>query len=276
MRPVSHSEVDCFRRCEREWQHRYLDKREGLVPSESLARGKRVHAWLAAWWSKSLTEVELLASERAMCMGYSARYERPHLTHVEVSKPFRATIGGVDVVGELDVHGWDGEDEIIVEHKTTTRDIAPGSQYWRERIHCDPQVSTYLDAFPRAKVLYDVLRVPALRQLGETKTRKAPESDEAFIARILEDMAERPEHYFQRVYMVRLEQEHEDNVRDLEMVAESMARCTKYTIATARNPRSCFQYGRECDFFGVCWMGRDITALPVRDESHRERLENSI
>jgi hypothetical protein len=266
--PLTNSEVTCFQRCEREWQHRYLDRRTGQSDQESLSRGKRIHRELAAWWSGAKTEGEIPPIETAMMIGYAARYVRPNLRDIRVNVPFRAQIGGVDVVGECDAVGVDEDGRtVVVEHKTTSQNISPGSQYWRERIHCDTQVSTYLAAFPGATVLYDVLHTPGLKPLPANSKRPMTESNEEYIDRILADMQSEPEKYFQRAYIVRLEAEHEAFADD---VATIHGRMNDSRRPPPRNPRSCFTYGRACDFFDVCYGGKAITDMPIVERNHSE------
>lgn len=274
MRPITNSERACFQTCERLWQYTYLERREPLVPAETLNRGKRTHVSLASWWSSGGQEMRADAqppAEQAMLIGYAARWQRPHLHNVQVNVPFRVAIGGVDVVGELDAMGTDDEGRtVIVEHKTTTSDIDPGSLWWREKVTTDPQPSTYLAAFPGATVLYDVLRVPSLRQYQAGKTRKVAETDSEYIARVLEDMSESPGKYFQRATVVRLEEEHRAHASDLSRTWVRM-NGSSYN-ATPRNPRACFTYGRQCDFFAACWEGRSIESYPHREKNHSEEV----
>jgi len=275
MTPVTNSELACFQRCEREWQHRYLDHREGLQLAETLSRGKRMHAALAGWWiNGGLYEGhDYPAIERAMLLGYHARYDRPHLRDVRVNVPFRTTIGGVEMVGECDAVGIDPStgDAVVVEHKTTSHDVTPGSAWWRERVHCDSQPSTYLAAFPGATVCYDVLHVPAMKPLPANSKRKEPEGDEEYIARVLADMADKPEKYFQRAVVVRLDSEREAFDVDVDLVRTKMTEAADLEL-TPRNPRACFQYGRACDFLEVCWQGRSLESLPLVEKNHSEEM----
>jgi hypothetical protein len=272
---LTNSEVSTFQRCSREWQHRYIDHRTGPEPSDAQSRGTRIHQALAHWWTVDGRAVgDLQPIERAMVLGYAARYQRPHLEQVRVNVPFRVELpgAGVTMVGSLDVLGVDPTSErtVIVEHKSTSQDITPGSSYWSERIHCDSQVSTYLLAFPDAFVTYDALKVPGMRPLAANSRRKEPESDDEYVTRVLDDMSETPEKYFQRAAIVRLADEHESFVNDLTIVAESM-----HPGAHPRNPRGCFAYGRRCDFFGVCWQGQRLESLPLVEKNHTEEMADA-
>lgn len=269
---LTNSEIACFQRCQREWSHRYVERRTG-PSTDAQSRGTRIHAWLSAWWSRSPIEAAidtLEPVEFAMVQGYHARYGQPHLRDIEVNVPISVELhrAGVTLVGELDAIGTDERgNTILVEHKSTTQDISPGSQYWSERVSCDPQVSTYLRAFPRAVVLYDVLRVPALRPLEANTRRKIPETDEEYVQRCLAAMAEKPDYYFQRGTIVRLEHETEAFERDVEIIAESM-----HPGPQARNPKACFSFGKRCDFFGVCWSGESLDTLQQVEKNHSEQV----
>ena len=290
--PVTNSEIECFQRCERLWEHTYLDRRQRLIPAESLNRGTRVHAFLAQWWTGSyLMHEGVTLQERALLAGYSAWYKSPNLRDVRVNVPIRATIGGVDIVSELDAIGIDPGSgrTVIVDHKSTTRDILPGSQYWRERAHCDPQVSTYSAWQADAIVILDVLHMPDLETLKATpeenrkytratKTepsriyanqRDRDETDDEYMTRALADMALRPDRYFQRAYVPRLDADRRAFAED---VADVSSRMMAARGATPRNPRACFAYRRQCDFFEVCWQGVNIEAYPQAEKNHSEEV----
>jgi hypothetical protein len=264
---VSHSEMTTFRRCPREWHWRYRERLEPLIPAEALVRGRKVHEALAHWWNRAHSspprlldlEGEMGAADRAMLRGYSAFYaDGPTLSAVQVEQPFRVELEGVSVVGEVDAIGEKPNNEraqVIVEHKTTSSDIAPGSSYWRSVVTTAMQPSIYLLAFPGATVLWDALRKPALRKLEANSKRKEPETDAEYEARCVEAMAAEPEKYFQRCVVVRLEQEQLATIEDIAATAEAMGRAPPMP---ARNPDACHSFGRACDFFGMCWEGRSV------------------
>lgn len=270
---LTNSEIQAYQRCPAEWKMRYLDHRTG-PSTDSQSRGTRIHTWLSSWWTSpggfANEWLPLEPVERAMTRGYGFRYEFPHLRNVEVNVPISVELrhAGVTLVGELDAIGTDERgNTILVEHKTTTHDISPGSQYWSERVSCDPQVSTYLRAFPRAVVLYDVLRVPALRPLEANTRREVAETDDEYVERCLAAMSEKPDYYFQRANIVRLEHESDAFEKDVEIIAESM-----HPGPQARNPKSCFSFGQRCDFFGVCWSGESLDTLQQVEKNHSEQV----
>ena len=164
---------------------------------------------------------------------------------------------------------------LVVEHKTSSEDIGPGSEYWR-RLRMDGQVSVYFTGaaslgYDVAGCLYDVLGKPGLRPATATpieerkytkakagepsrlyaNQRELDEHPQEFRARLLEHVAERPDRYFQRGDVVRLEAEMADAMLDVWQLATELGaadRAARYP----RNPGACSQYGRTCAFFDVC------------------------
>lgn len=255
MMQVSHSQLACFRRCPREHHYRYVDRVEPVTVAEVLTTGKAIHAAMGAWHRGEASEPWTMLEkplERALMRGYVSRWVNAPLQMLRTDVPFTVEIGGVQVVGELDgiARTSDGE-VVIVEHKTTSEDIAPGSAYWRRVIHVDAQVSTYLYAskvlgLGAERIVYDVARKPALRG-------KKSETDADLEVRALDDIAARPEHYYSRALVTRLEDDHRAHERDVSGVVRLML-----AGESCRNTDSCFKFGRECDFFSVCFEGGSI------------------
>lgn len=152
---------------------------------------------------------------------------------------------------------------VVVEHKTTSADITPGSPYWR-RLALDAQVSLYLGG--AGALLYDVIKKPSLRPLRATPVearrytkagtlyaaqREHDETPDAYEARLLADIAQHPDAYYQRGTVVRTEEEAREAGRDVWMAAR-MIRESRYLDAWPRNPSACDAYGRTCDYWPVC------------------------
>ena len=279
---VSHSELACYRACPRRHHLAYRERLAPLVPAESLTRGTGVHARLAAHWGGrhlpsfwSAAENELGPGDAALVDGYVRYYSPvvpPDSINVRVNVPFRVELSeDVTVVGECDAvytHGPSGR-TVVVEHKTTASDITPGSAYWAEKTVSNPQVSIYLLAFPGAFVLYDVLRKSSLRPLREGKPNA--ETDEEYYARCLEDIAKRPERYYQRANIFRNREELEESRRDVVQWAQR----SLLDATGPRNPDACFSFGRRCEYFDVCWHGlpiEDDKSLVRREKNHTEEV----
>ena len=160
------------------------------------------------------------------------------------------------------------------ERKTTSKDFAPGSDYWVQ-LYMDQQISLYVIAaralgYDVQTILYDVTRRPALRPLKATpeesrkytKTgalyaaqRDRDETPEEFAGRVAEDIASRPEHYFARIEIPRLEQDLEDCAAEVwqqQLALRAMQRGGGWY----RNPGACFEPYR-CNYVDIC-QNRDL------------------
>lgn len=258
MGPLHASEYRTYMRCPREHQLAYVSWRVPRERSEALTIGTEAHRFLEGWWRGDESPPEPSSPvARACCLGYAARWGRPtSYEWIRCELPWEETIGGVRCAGTFDVRcaerGGAGE-QVIVEHKTTSSDIAPGASYWREVTTSNVQVSMYLAAFPKAKVLYDVIRKPALKRLEANTRRAVPESDDEYVARMLAAMAEDPDRYFQRFTVVRLESEADAFFGDLRLVDER-----RRLPMQPRNPDACFSFGRRCGYYDVCWHGSSL------------------
>lgn len=221
------------------------------------------------------------ARATAMIVGYHERwiadmglYEvlkveaefRAPLVNPETGAPSRTWRRG----GKLDaiVRERVGGRVLIVEHKTSSEDIQPGSDYWAQ-LRMDGQVSGYffgaesLGWKPDA-CLYDVLGKPKLRPLGVSKKRATEETPEEYRDRCIEEIASAPATYYQRGEVVRLEAEVEEAAFDDWQTAQMLRDCERLD-RHPRNPGSCKQWNRRCAYFGVC------TGEASLDDPHRFR-----
>ena len=176
---------------------------------------------------------------------------------------------------------------LVVEHKTTSSDIGPGSAYWA-KLTLDTQVSAYLGAHEGVEgMLYDVIRKPSLRPYKATppadrkytkagalyaSQREADETPEEFAVRLRADISEDPNKYYQRGVVVRLPDEAAEAARDTWLVAGSIRESMRLN-AWPRNPGACDSYGRTCDYWSVC-AGQarldDNALFRTADSAHEE------
>jgi hypothetical protein len=151
---------------------------------------------------------------KALLSGHIWRYGADNLGFVAVEQAFeiplvnpdtgatsrKFTLGGkIDAIVKLP----DGR-LAVLEYKTAGEDIGFDSEYWL-RLRCDGQISQYVLAaralgYNVATVIYDVTRKPTIRL-------RQNETPELYGQRLLADLGERPDYYFQRREVPRLEDE---------------------------------------------------------------------
>lgn len=252
------------------------------------------------------------AAARALMVGYTARWgdaRDPSLVRgVEQrwAAPLIDPVSGiahpaVELRGKFDVLLRDG----FVEHKTTSSDITPGSDYWQRVSALDSQVSMYGMAARHVGAdgvcVYDVIRKPMIeparatpieaRKYTKEKVDKAgnivepsrlyaaqrehDESPEDYESRLLSDIESKPDAYYQRAEVVRLDKEREEHALDVWHTVRAMTE-THRARYYPRNTDSCFRFKRPCSYFEVC-SGRasldDDTLFRTAKSAHEE-LEN--
>lgn len=186
---------------------------------------------------------------------------------------------------------------VIWERKTSGEDITPGSPYW-VRLTLDPQISMYIElakslGFDVNSILYDVLYKPKLKPLLATPecdrkytqpTKKEPvprlyanqrtrdETPEEYGERVMDSIASAPDKHYQRRTIARLEHERLEAQADVWQTASAIRDARRLKVFP-RNPDSCFQYFRECDYYkacsGIASIG-DPLLFRRADRSHEE------
>lgn len=151
---------------------------------------------------------------RQLLAGHFWRYQSSPLEIIAVEQVFKTPLlnpgsghasrlflmaGKIDAIVRLP----DGR-LAVLEYKTAGEDIGPDADYWL-RLRCDPQISLYVLGaralgYDVATVLYDVTRKPTIRLRKE-------ETPEQYGVRLLADIGERPDYYFARREVPRLEDE---------------------------------------------------------------------
>lgn len=233
------------------------------------------------------TEMETVI---AMIRGYYHRYaadgilefiacEQPFelpITNPETGRPTPTykSAGKIDGIAKLP----DGR-IALVEHKTTSESVEQGSDYWG-RLLMDSQISRYVLAaraigFDVQTTVFDVVRKPAIRPKAITKADRAAathkgdyfglpltemcperETPKMFGARLLADLVERPEFYFARNEIARLDSDLEEFRREQWVLQQAIRESelkSHFWGASAfpRNTGACLTMGR-CPFFDTC------------------------
>lgn len=273
--PLTNSSVGAYMACPRRywWSYELGVRRE--KDGRALTIGKIYHAALEAINTGIAPEaaavlarhpdLEEVDREIAACMvaGWSWRWsEAPAFRRVLAAekvfefrpiKSKRFTVAGkIDVIGEM----TDGT-IAVGEYKTTVDDVSPGSDYWR-RLLIDRQISGYVLGaralgFPADRVLYDAARLPGIRP--RLLSRKggsdgARESMDQFSVRLMESIAEKPEFYFGRQEIPRLDSDLEEWRSDMAQAANMIGQSRK-AGRWPRNTDSCMRWGK-CPYFDPC------------------------
>lgn len=294
---LTESRLKCARACPRLHRIKYVLGYRPRQDADNLRFGTLIHKMLEAWWLMP-PEMRLAAAFDAipegtdpvdrvraeeMLRGYDARWsldaanyevlaveaqfdtELRNPTTGRASRTFR--LGGkVDVI----VRDLRDGRTLIVEHKTSSEQIGPGSEYWR-RLRMDGQVSVYFEGgrslgHDVQGCLYDILGKPKLSPHKATpmETRKYTqkgtiysgqrEEDEGlaeFRERIAKAIAEDPNRFYQRGEVVRLEEELEEARFDIWQTGQAIHDAETAGRAP-RNPDACVRYNRTCEYFDVC------------------------
>lgn len=315
-RLVTVSQLKTFRACPRLNLYQYVEGFRPVAEEAAPRFGQVMHHALEAWWLAPVNrlehalaaiaaEPELDAYERIraeiVMRGYDARWGAEPITVLAVEQEFEAAIvnpstgkesrtfvqgGKIDAVARL----ADGR-TVIVEHKTSSEDISPGSEYWR-RLSIDAQVSTYYAGarslgYDVEGCLYDVIGRPAHRPLAATPVesrkytkegrlyanqRDRDETPEEFGLRLAEAIAENPERYYARGPVVRLAEDEIEAAADTWQTTRAL-REAELADRWPRNPDACSRYGRTCAFFDVCTRSaslEDGTRFRKAERPHEE------
>lgn len=259
-----------------------------------------------------------LARAEEMLRGYSARWFEEPLEWLAVEVETDAPLLNPDtgaasrtflLGGKLDAiarHIPTG-DVLVVERKTSSEDLSPGSAYWK-RLTLASQLSTYMalakaSGYEPRKILYDVLGKPGIRPCGvpivedgarvvldangarvRTKDGKKwretadsaqgyvlqtrPETVDEFRIRLRDVIVEKVDELFRRADVVRLADDERDAAFDAWQTAENIREGRKAS-RFPRNSDACIRYGSPCTFLPVC--AREAS---LEDPTRYRRVEN--
>lgn len=158
------------------------------------------------------------------------------------------------------------EKNVLLETKTTTEEIEdPTAEYWK-RLGMDSQLSTYFigaaaNGWPIDRCIYDVIRKPTIRP-------KKNETPQQFYERLAQDIIERPNFYYARREIPRINSELERTLIDINLIADAI---TYYHRVKSfpRHTNSCKSVYGTCPYFKVC-----TNQISIHDPDHFVKLEN--
>lgn len=231
----------------------------------------------------------MLVTVEELLLGYTARWADVPLRTLAVERSFDVPLVNPEtghasrtfrMGGKFDAivatPSGHGERLHVFELKTTASDIEAGSLYWERVRALDTQVSIYIQGarasgYAVDDCIYSVIRKPGLKPLKATpeesrkytKTTKAEpvprlyasmrefdESPEEYRLRLRADISERPDRYYARATIVRLEADEREHAFDMWQSAR-MLREAELSGFAPRNPDACGSFGG-CEYLGVC------------------------
>ena len=290
--------------------HEALDQRaQGIDHQETVAWIRANYANVPGW----VQDLDAWEVERETCIalfrGYCWRWQNEQIQYrqsefafslpiinPQTGKPSRNFRKGGKIDKDVYADGRGG----IGEHKTTSDDIAPDSDYW-QRLRLDQQVSHYYLAAREIgvdvqTVLYDVIRKPNIEPLtipildGEGmkivhdadgnrvflkngKPRQAGNKKEGwtllskkqspaeFGERVLKDCYNRPDWYFARREIPRLESDIHEYEYELWQIQKVIALCQK-NHWWYKNTNACLK-PYKCPYLSCCTNGQyPLTEVP--------------
>jgi hypothetical protein len=187
------------------------------------------------------------------------------------------------MAGKMDLRAVDADGKIVlIDHKTTSEDIEdPMAAYWKQLV-IEGQANHYLllEWLNGRKVdyaIWDVVRKPTIspRQLTkaeikiieaegtyggrkvspedvELALKEGRETPNLYEARLAQDCTEtRPERYFQRRRLLRLDNEVAEYSQELWMHGQEIISARR-TDRHMRNSGACMLYGSTCRYLNIC------------------------
>jgi hypothetical protein len=288
---ITASRMSCLLDCPRKHYWRYECGLRRDVDAMALRFGTAWHAGMEARWQKLPYEDALkaaldtatdfdeatVATISGLLAGYYARWNEDPVKDLCAEVEFRAPLQNsrtFDVAGKIDGLGILHDGRLaLVEHKTTSADVGPDSDYWI-RLRSNPQINQYVLAaralgWDVRVVIYDVTRKPTIRPLSNIPTldqlgfkivldstgarvfkkdgspretadaekgyavQGAPETPEQYAERLAADAQERPDFYFARREVPILE----DDLEEFAIQRSELAKMILNFRAAARRSR---------------------------------------
>jgi hypothetical protein len=301
---LSVSAIRVFQACPRKYEYKYCYSIEGKEPpDEKQAFGTAFHKAIElniakppSDWSVAEATLGLDIDQGALVAGTVAAYGLywgGELTYRAAELELTAGLRNPRIRLLAIVDGLAENSAgrtVLVEHKTTESDLRPGGWYW-EKLVLDQQASAYLwaaaqngihpdevvwDAIKRPKLERRVMAIPPeyyaragkYGKAGDVKpgTGLPAETPTEFACRVRDTIMQAPSVYFQRAPVVRMQDEIEAAVTDMEAIGEQIL-ASWDRRRFPRNPSSCLAYGRKCEYWNVCAGGTtlaDDTLFQVR------------
>lgn len=245
-----------------------------------------------------------VAKAQAMMVGYhhfwNGSWDKYQVIHAELEFNFPLINPDTEGVsrsfveaGKIDVKLRNREtgSVMVVEHKTTTDEVDPASDYW-DRLRMDTQVSKYFLSAVHAGdkvdgVIYDVLHKPGMRPskipLRDANGQKIvldrsgnrvmtkdgkkpretpdaeqgwelqtrPETPDEFYVRIGAEIQSNPSRYYAQKQVTRLDEDLVEYMNDAWQLSQQILFFRQKGL-WPRNPNACKAYNTTCEYFDLC------------------------
>lgn len=249
---LSTSKVKCYKGCRRLYYFKYIEELESVQEAQALTDGKTYHSKIESLYNSGWFEIDIENLKiTAMAMAYE-KYIYPQFKCHKAEEWFDITLNKRkkhNLVGRFDAIADDG---CVVEHKTTSNDVDDAYIY---NLRLDEQILNYMIASGKNRMYYTVCKKPTIRQ-------RQNETPEQFLERCIAWYEEDTENKIRVISVTRNEKEIDEQKVTLCFIADEMRKTEKLCreadteqmkkVCMYRNPAYCQQYGRTCEFAGIC------------------------
>lgn len=261
---LSATKIKDFKACRRLYYFKYVEGLTPIVDTIALKDGRTYHEKVEEIYNTG-TFTPSGDKTDAMAMAYQ-KYIYPKFKVNKVEEWFNYPLNDKHTL----IGRFDGitEDGLIVEHKTTIKDIDEEYLYdlqWNEQILC------YMLAKNVNTIYYTVCKKPTIR-------KRLSETDEEFVHRCCEWYDVDTDEKITIIKFTRLNSEIQDFKKHLIELADEMEECEKYNKLYC-NPSNCYSYGVRCKYSSICLnYNKNIDYVDfIRDEAKlKEKKENEL
>lgn len=297
---TTYSSWSMFRNCRKMYQFKYIKHIKPVKKERALAFGSVIHQALYYWHGNKncLHVFNYLNNEysnrnndpkqkkewhlaTAMLTGYAEKYAQEPFEIKGRERPFKQPIINpatgrmspkYNIEGKVDgIIKQDGE-YYLLEHKTTSQ--IDGN--YLDKLWTDFQITIYSKYIaqelniPISGVLYNILCKTRLQQYEVGKTRKVPESDTDFQARLVEKYQEQGMFHREIIFL--------DGTRLKMIEAEIWELTQQLNDATRRNAwyqntSYCFNFNRPCPYLPLCSSNENPNILNTMYEIRQPHEE---
>lgn len=317
-----------FRECGYKYWIAVLRGIKPVTPAGTLWFGTIIHIALETYWKArqqgladpigralatlSLREIDpyVRARARVILVTYGAVWDQVECTVLAVEGKFEGPLFHPQTLQRSDRFVRSGKIDLIlrmpdgsisvVEHKTTSMDVSPGSSY-RARLALDEQISFYyagaqMLGFKPNRVIYDVLRKinrkpkkastkpPVMVRDKKTKQmrpkanyRAVDETADEFEKRLTEIAVLAPDQWIVRIPIVRTIEERKRFGLNVWKQTQMMIHAIDNDLFS-QNSDSCFRMGAPCGYVKHCMEGTPLSD-PIHFRTsvgHEELIEQEI